>query len=1295
MNGKFFLLFSLFIFISFSASAQDLKIIESNSNSITILYNLNLENKPNKSGEIEISDINFNGAVYKINKTKNLPSRLINIGVPSQDGNSIQILETSLSEYSITDKYGKLSGLDADDSKTIEFDEFGLVRELGVYSIRISPFQLDSERKKVKVFSKIIFKVNYSSNRPNNRKITDKFLQKSILNFDVASNWGVEKNKLNKIQTNSVLSEGTWYRFDIQEEGIYKITKSQLSQLGINANNVDPRTIKIFNNGVSNLDESVNNTYPVGLIENSIYISGEEDGRFDDNDYILFYGQTSNTWEYDSKVAAVVRKKNIYSKKNYFYITSGGQAGRRMEMQNSISSANAYKQFSSKAFYFLDEDKVNVGKSGRDYYGDELNNSVRSKTYMSNLQSIAKPSLKYKFRFANASPPNINLTVTESGTTIVNQTLFGYGKAEYTWGKEYNITANFNSLPANNTSQLKLIITPASSEGKLLLDYFEIYYDRELRAYEDFLTFFSKDTNAAIEYNLSNFSNSDIIAFNVTDYANVKIISSPLISGGDYKFTASETSGSISKYIACTKSKFKTISGFEKVENQNIQGIIDGAEYILVTSKKFKTEAERFQHYRENDSPNSMSVKIVFIEDIYNEFSCGKLDPVALRNFLKYSFDNWAIKPLYVLLFGDGTYDFLNSEGYNTNYIPTFQTAKSLEELYSFPFDDFYSRISGNDQKPDIAIGRIPILNSDDANNYIDKIIKYENDNDGSLWRTRVTLIADDGLTSKGDDGDTHTKQAETLAANKIPDFMDKNKIYLSAYPTVISGFGRRKPLVNVALVDAVNNGTLLLNFTGHGNPDVWAHENIFERSSTIPQFKNEKLFFLTAATCDFGKYDDPNIISGTEEMLLLKNYGMIGGFSASRLVFSDQNAAINEMFYSKLFRAGTPITFGDAFLLTKQERTGDNDEKFHLFCDPAIKIKLPKLSAVIDKINDLPATSDIQIKALSEVKIEGFVRDENLNYFSTYNGEGILTVFDSEKSKFLEDINFPMKEQGGVIFRGRVSVNNGKFAVSFRVPKDISYENKNGKIIAYIFNEDVDAIGSSNKIIVGGTDSAIVNDNKGPDVEIFFDDLSNQNGYLVNQNFALLVRLTDETGLNTSGTGVGHKLEGVLDDNENSPVDFSNYFIGDLDSGGKSGVIHYNFTNIPVGLHKIKIKAWDIFNNPTLTEINFEVVNSNDLVIKDVYNYPNPFSKNTTFSFQHNYSEPVDIKIKIYTISGRMIKEISDFNVTDRFVKIPWDGKDEDGNMIANGTYLYKLIIKNDTKKISSSFLGKIAVLK
>ena len=293
-----------------------------------------------------------------------------------------------------------------------------------------------------------------------------------------------------------------------------------------------------------------------------------------------------------------------------------------------------------------------------------------------------------------------------------------------------------------------------------------------------------------------------------------------------------------------------------------------------------------------------------------------------------------------------------------------------------------------------------------------------------------------------------------------------------------------------------------------------------------------------------------------------------------------------------------------------------------------------------------------------------------------------------------LDDINYNMIEQGGVIYRGRVSVNNGEFLTSFTVPKDISYENKNGKIVAYFFNDEIDGIGFTNNIIVGGTDSSKVNDGKGPEIEILYDDES-ESSYLVNPNFKLRVKLHDETGLNTTGTGIGHKLEAVLNEDEQNSIDLTNYFVGDLNSGGKSGEVNYNFSALSSGDYKIKVNAWDVYNNFASQENYFTVVDSDNLVIREVYNYPNPFSNNTYFTFQHNLDSPLNIKIKIYTIAGRVIKEIESLNVEDKFVKIEWNGRDEDNNKIGNGTYLYKIIAESADGKYKENILGKMAVIR
>ena len=359
----------------------------------------------------------------------------------------------------------------------------------------------------------------------------------------------------------------------------------------------------------------------------------------------------------------------------------------------------------------------------------------------------------------------------------------------------------------------------------------------------------------------------------------------------------------------------------------------------------------------------------------------------------------------------------------------------------------------------------------------------------------------------------------------------------------------------------------------------------------------------------------------------------------------------------------------------------------------------MPEFSAKIDSINGNkinPAQADVQIKALSNTRIFGSVVKPDSTEWSDFSGEGILTIFDSQRTVPLPQIgNYPITLQGGVIFRGRVSITNGKFSTNFVVPKDISYENKNGKVILYFFGNNVDGLGYTNKIIVGGTDTTTVNDGKGPVIEIFFDNTNFRNASLVNSNTKLLVKLSDETGLNTTGTGVGHKFVGILNDQENDPIDFTNYFTSDLNSNGKAGEINYPFSNLASGEYKLEVKAWDVFNNFSNVETYFSVVGDSQLVIRDVYNYPNPFADKTTFTFQQNLNKLLDLKIKIYTVAGRLIRQIEKNNVNEKFVKVDWDGRDQDGSPIANGTYLYKILVRTTDGTYNKSVLGKLAVIR
>ncbi len=1319
MKTKFSLII-LFFVLNLILSAQDIKILSSDLNSIILEYHpIYGDTSTISSQGDQFVKIKLLGGFIENFTKQGLPQvqvRALNIGVPSEIGNTIQVISSDFS--TLSGKYLPNPRLEKDSVGTVEkyfkgddyyssslpdvvtFGEFGLVRNLPVQTINIYPVQFDGKSSTIRVYKKIVFKISFSSSRANTQTINDDMLQSVVLNWDAAKNWGVAQKKLQKISS-STFADGDWYRIETPEEGIYKIDRNYLQALGVDVNNIDPRKIKIFGYGGYSLPEEVSLSKNSAPIENAISVFGEQDGKFDASDYILFYGRQPEFWEYSSAQQKIIRVKQPYSKKNYYLLNISSTNGKRMSEKPSLNSTNAYQQQSTLAFKSNDKDSVNIGKSGRDYLGDQFDFITKSRTYLNTLSGILPSSkIGYKFRFVNGTSPAVNVLVQESGAQIYTTSIGGI--VDYIYGVEDPGSGNatFNGSLSQERSNLKISLTSSSEAQRLYLDYFEIYYQRVLNAISDNLLFFSKDTTTNIEYTLSNFSNSAIQAFDVTDFSNVKVISGAAISGGQLKFQASEIKGKVSKYLAEGQSGFKVPVNGTKIINSNLRGNLAGSEMIIIAPRDFKTQAEKYASYRSSQSPYKLSTQVFYVDDILNEFSGGVLDPTAIRDFIKYAYENWRIKPSYVLLFGDGDYDYLNSEKLNVNFIPTYQTPESLNAISSYPMDDYYVRVSGDDRKIDLTIGRMNIQTAQDADIVVAKVIKYETGLEKGLWRNKITLAADDGPAAAGqDDGSIHTGQSENLANNKIPKYFDLDKIYLAAYPTVFTGSGRRKPEVNKAIVDAVNNGTLILNWIGHGNPGVWAHESVFEKATTIRQLVNQNYFFLTAATCDFGKYDDPSIQSSTELLNNKGDGGSIAAFTAARVVFSTSNAEINDSLYSNLFRVrdinNLPTRIGKAYFLIKQFLNYENDEKYHLFGDPALRLDEPQMKTAIDSVNGKSIQSVVQLNALGAVKIKGSVRNPN-GTKNLYNGEAVVSVFDSERSLELKEMNYTITLQGGLIYKGRATVTNGDFQSEFVVPKDISYENKNGKIVAYISNSSIDGVGFTNNIIVGGTNPNVKNDGKGPDIAIYFDNVNFTSSYLVNPDFTLIAKLSDQTGLNTTGTGIGHKLEGILNDDQTNAIDLSNSFVGDLNSGGKSGTINYKFTKMSPGDYKITIKAWDVFNNLSTQDASFTVVSAdNGIVLRDVVNYPNPFSSSTTFTFQHNINNAINAKIKIYSIAGRLIKQIEETDLLDKFVKIDWDGRDEDGNQIANGTYLYKLIVESVDGLYKDNVLGKLAVVR
>ena len=1100
----------------------------------------------------------------------------------------------------------------------------------------------------------------------------------------------------------SVLATGEWFRIEISDEGMYRLDYNALKSAGIDVDNLDPRTLKIYGNGGRELPQSLAAPRIDDLAENAIEVVGESDGKFDPTDYVIFYGASVRGWEYDPAARRYHHYLNHYTERNVYWLTYGGQPGKRMQQLQSLSDPDPYRPASFTDYRTVEEEKTKTEvKSGLDWFGEELKAQFPSIVYTTKLDGIVSGStISYDVMLVGRASAVTHFDIQETDSLIGRLWFQGVSFSDqvgmWAWRSEGRFSASASRLQGDR-SLLRFVYYPNSDADLGFIDWFEIFYQRRFVAVNDVLHFRSPDMTATVEYTVTGFSNSDIHVFDVTDFANSAEITNAYVSGSTIRFQAGVSSGSPHEYIAVGPAGYLSPSSISRAGNSDLHGIIDGAQMVIITHPLFMSEANRLKAHRESFAENRLSTMVVNVFDIYNEFGGGLPDPTAIRDFLKYAYDHWSTRPEYALLFGEGEYDYKNITGASHVFVPVYETPETLYQIESYTSDDYFVLLTPDDRRIDMAIGRIPVRTPDEARAVVDKIIAYESQPEFGMWKDRVTFVADDGLTSYGDDGSEHTRQSDELAESFTPALYEKLKIYLIEYPTVIGASGRLKPDVNKAIIDQINEGTLVMNWTGHGNPHVWAHEHVFENSTTIPQLVNKnRLTFFTAATCDFGRYDDPEEQSGAELLVLKPDGGGIGVMTATRAVYGFLNAIFANAFYQALFMrdsSGLPSRIGDALFLVKQTRFETNDRKFQLIGDPSMRLAAPRLLASVDSINGRASDSSWILRAGGFAVVRGSIHtgnDPNSTVLQTYDGTGSIMVHDAFRTVTVPEWAFTFRVLGGTLFHGRVSVNGGTFKSEFIVPRDLSYEKDNGRISFYFSNDHVDGCGYTQSVAFSGVDTSVNVDTVGPQVAIFIGDRNFRDGDVVGENTKLIVDLYDEHGMNLSSAGVGHQLQAWLDQSDQG-IDLSNYYTGELNSY-QHGTVEYPLRNLSDGEHTVSVRAWDVFNNSTTTSAAFRVARSASMQVFNVVNYPNPFKDRTTFTLQQNQSSPVDVTIKIYTVAGRLIATLQENGLVGNFLTIGWDGRDQDGNEIANGVYLYKVIIRTSDGGLSTEVLGKLA---
>ena len=1086
----------------------------------------------------------------------------------------------------------------------------------------------------------------------------------------------------------SVLSSGNWYKFALNEDGIYSLSYEDLQNLGMNVSNLNPQNLRIYGHpgGLLPTENSTNRT--IDLEELAIQVIGQSDGSFDENDYILFFGQSPNQWFLNSS-GLFSRQQHYYDNNTYYFITADFGEGKRVESFQSLSSADSIIN-TFNDYQIHEKEEVNFIKSGQNWYGDVFD-LVNTKSFnFSFPDRLGDVNLKVALASNSPSPFSSNFTITATGmssqTTSISGISGSYNKA--------NLKVFENKIsPVGNDIVVTLDFSSSSPSAKGWIDYIEINTQRDLKMYGSQMSFrslASVQPNSISEFQLSN-TNLSTRIWDVTQALNPQsIVGQSLSSVLSFKIPTD----TLRQFIAFDGG-YLSANLLGKVDNQDLHAFRD-VDYLIVSHPTFLEQANRLAIFHESQGLN---VEVVSPQQIYNEFSSGSQDVSAIRDFAKmlYNQDH----PLrYLLLFGDASYDPKNRLSNNTNYVVSYQSPNSTNELYSYVSDDFFAlldeeeSISSNATNIpflDIGVGRFPVQTVEEAKNVVDKVIAYSALDSYGDWRLNMCFVGDDN-----DEIETvHSLQAEQLADYIVTNYPEMNidKIYLDAYQQESSTGGQRCESANNAISEAVNKGMFVINYTGHGGELGWAHERILEIDD-INSWSNEyKLPLFMTATCEFSRYDDPERVSAGEQVFLKENGGAIALLTTSRVVFTGSNLDLNTSFLENLFPQENKAfpRLGDVLIRTKNnviDVSNTNHRNFTLLGDPALQLAYPQYDIVLTDVQD-------SAKALGLVTISGEIQD---NGVKLNNFKGLIYPKVYDKSRDFQTLGqdespvFIFDLQKNLLFKGKSSVENGEFSFSFIVPKDINYDFGNGKISLYakgVVQEQLcDAYGYNLDMVVGGTSSEYTEDFDGPEIELFMNDTNFIFGGITDSNPSLYAKIYDESGINTVGNGIGHDMLAVIDEESSNPIVLNDFYESDVNSY-KSGIIDYAFSTLSEGKHSLTVKVWDVHNNSAVGVTEFMVLASNNLTIQNLLNYPNPVVDFTSFYFEHNQNnEDMKVILQIMDIQGRIVKEIKE-DITPngyRYGPIQWDGKAESGAKLNAGIYIYSLIASLSNGKTTNN---------
>lgn len=1101
----------------------------------------------------------------------------------------------------------------------------------------------------------------------------------------------LEKSFSHTYANSSVLSEGTWIKMGVTERGIHKLTYSDIEKMGFSPEQLDMKTIGVFGNYNGLLPESNSKPKIDDLQENSIFISDGGDGSFNTDDYILFYAQSPTTWTYNPFTGRFFHSTNIYADTVcYFFTTDRGSAKQIQEVDGTINNPTRYcSEFTD--FMVHDKEDVNLISSGKKWYGEKFYGDTLSREFYFNIPDLNDDEPIY------VGIELVGRAFSDSyyDVYVNDQLVSDSSKIRYvtTGGGIYarESSTDLTCYPGSEDVTVRIVYYSDDENAAAWLDYIEVNALRNLEFSGNQMVYsnprFSASGNIT-EYSISNTNDGDMV-WEITDIHNPRLVKSSY-DNGVISYTL--PTDSLLTFVISNGEEYYSPVEYISVQNQNLHAI-SNVNFVVIRPDNFSAEAERLADiHRTNDN---MSVVTVSPQQIYNEFSSGSQDISAIRNFMKMLYDKGAFnnERIYLLLFGDASFDYKHRIHENTNIVPTYESEESLRETGSFVTDDYFGLLDDDeganvDGELDVGIGRFPVSTIEQAEIAVNKIEAYLQRDKKVMrdWRRSICFVADDM------DNNLHFNQAEGLAsiADTLLSGIAINKIYSDAFKIETVPGGTRYPEVNYKISDQVNDGALIVNYTGHGGLIGWSDEHILDVPMINSYTNIDNMPLVITATCEFSRFDDPELTSAGEYFYINETGGAIALLTTTRVAYAHANYVVNRRIYFNLIKCEDGLTsrLGDLVRLSKIP-SHENYLNFVLLGDPALTLAYPDYQ-VVTKIDSASIINDT-VKALTLVNVVGEIVDKQNNRVENFNGilypkvidkAGVYSTLGNQGNSYPAEFELYNK----FLFEGKISITEGEFSFDFMVPKDISYNYGFGRIDYYALDtvNYVDAWGSYEELLLGGLNNDAIIDDHGPEIDLYMNDNTFTSGDVVTSNSVLLAFLSDDNGVNCTGNGIGRDIVMTIDKNSANPIILNGYYDVELNSY-TSGKIVYPFENLSEGLHVLTIKAWDLQNNSTEETIEFTVDNNANIKLFDVKCVPNPFVGSTSFEFKHNKSgSSFRTFVRIFDSDGNFVVELSTGEEYSETGYLLWDGTNAFGSVVDPGMYVYTIEVIDNYGNIS-----------